>query len=511
MNKKIIFIIGGFVLVAVLAYVIFPKEKKNEEVPQQEVTEEEQVNMFTVEQVATHSSDDDCWVLVDGQVFNVTEAAKWHPGMFKCGNDVSENYHKNHGSVVRPQMLVFKIGEVKGGGIEHVSEDVAVKDERQALQPQTTFLTERRGWNTLDLMAVVERDSESLLFIDSSAHEAVARITGVGYQPHTEVFSPDAKFSYLISRDGWVTKINLETLRAEKSVRVGLNSRGTALTDDGKFLVIGNYEPETIVVLNPETLEVIKTIDLVVVRDGKTLRSRAGALVESGQQVIIALKDLNSVWVLDTSKEDLPISNMYWNIGGMESVLHDGYLTADGKYFVVAAQDANVVWVLDVKTMKEIARVPTGKKPHTGPGATWGHTTFVPSLGEGILTAIDTRTWTAEKYIKTGGPGLFVRSYDDPAYPYVWADAAFGGEHNDEIYVIDGKTLEIVKTLIPMDGKQVIHPEFTRDGKYVYVIVWGGNKVYVYDSLTFEVKATIDATTPSVISNVGVRLREPGL
>lgn len=507
MKKQVVIGAIVLVLVAAFAYLAFPRSEE----PDRLAREAEEESGFSVAQVATHSSDDDCWLIIDKQVFNVTEATKWHPGMFKCGNDVSENYHKNHGPIVRPQMLVFKIGDLKREEERRVSPDDLVKEQRESISPQTTFLVENKKWNTLDLMAVVERDNESLLFIDSSIHEPVARITNVGYQPHTEVFSPDAKFSYLISRDGWVTKINLETLQAEKSVRVGTNSRGTALTDDGKFLVIGNYEPETIVVLNPETLEVIKTIDLVVVRDGKTLRSRAGALVESGQQVIVALKDLNSVWVLDTAKEDLPISNMYWNIGGTESVLHDGYLTADGKFFVVAAQDANVVWVLDTKTMKEVARVPTGKKPHTGPGATWGHTTFVPSLGEGILTAIDTRTWTAEKYIKTGGPGLFVRSYDDPAYPYVWADAAFGGEHNDEIYVIDGKTLEIVKTLIPMDGKQVIHPEFTRDGKYVYVIVWGGNKVYVYDSLTFEVKATIDATTPSVISNVGVRLREPGL
>lgn len=506
MKKKIIFIFGAFVLIAALTYLLFPKAQ--EELREAEEKDEKGI---TAAQVATHSSNDDCWLIIDRQVFDVTEAAKWHPGMFKCGNDVSENYHKNHGPIVRPQMLAFKIDELREEGERHIAPGDRVEEQRESISPQTTFLTENRVWDPLDLMAVVERDAESLLFIDSSVHTPVARITNVGYQPHTEVFSPDAKFSYLISRDGWVTKINLETLETEKSVRVGTNSRGTALTDDGKFLVIGNYEPETIVVMNPETLEVIKTIDLVVVRDGKTLRSRAGALVESGQKVIIALKDLNSVWVLDTSKEDLPISNMYWNIGGTEGLLHDGYLTADGRFFVVAAQDANVVWVLDTKTMKEVARVPTGKKPHTGPGATWGHTTFVPSLGEGILTAIDTRAWTAEKYIQTGGPGLFVRSYDDPAYPYVWADAAFGGEHNDEIYVIDGKTLEIVKTLIPMDGKQVIHPEFTRDGKYVYVIVWGGNKVYVYDSLTFEVKATIDATTPSVISNVGVRLREPGL
>lgn len=62
-----------------------------------------------------------------------------------------------------------------------------------------------------------------------------------------------------------------------------------------------------------------------------------------------------------------------------------------------------------------------------------------------------------------------------------------------------------------MPGKKAVHPEFTRDGKYVYVGVWGGNKVYVYDAKTLEVVTTIDAVTPTGISNVGLRTEEPGL
>lgn len=465
--------------------------------------------MYSAQDVARHATAQDCWIIIDGLVFNVTPASKVHPAAFRCGGNSSENYHKNHGPVIRPQMMKFKTGTL----IQEPSrtQTTETKQERETLSPKRTLLVQEANWNPLDLMLVVERDRESFLAIDSSTHTPVARIEGVGYQPHTNVLSPGGAYTYLISRDGWLTKIDLKTFEPKQWVRVGKNSRGTALTEDGKYLAIGNYEPETVVLIDPATLEIIKTIELTAVIDGTVKRSRAGALVEKDKKIIIALKDLNSVWVVDTEKPALPVSEYYWNIGSKGGLLHDGFLTPDGKYFLVAAQDSNEVWVLNADTMQEVARVPTGARPHTGPGAIWGNTAFVPSLDEGVITAIDMRTWKPIRHIATGGPGLFVRSYHkDPSYPYIWADTAFG-DHSDEVYVIDGKNLEIVKTIISMPGKTSIHPEFTRDGKYVYVLVWGGDKIYVYDAHTLEEVATIDATTPSAISNVGIRLEEPGL
>lgn len=469
--------------------------------------------MFSMEEIARHTTAENCWVVIDGLVFNVTPASKVHPAAFRCGGNSSENYHKNHGPVIRPQMMKLKIGTLAG---EPQKSAAALTPEEKdtenaTLSPKRTLLAKEANWNPLDLMLVVERDRGSFLAIDSSTHTPVARIEGVGYQPHTNVLSPDAAYTYLISRDGWLTKIDLKTFEPKKWARVGTNSRGTALTEDGKYLAVGNYEPGNVVLLDPATLEIIKTIELTAVIDGAIQRSRAGALVEKGSKIIIALKDLNSVWVVDTAQPALPVSEYYWNIGSKGGMLHDGFLTPDGKYFIVAAQDSKEVWALNADTMKEVARVPTGGKPHTGPGATWGSTAFVPSLDEGLITAIDMRTWKPIRRIATGGPGLFVRSYyKDPSYPYIWADTAFG-DHSDEVYVIDGKKLEIVKTIISMPGKTSIHPEFTRDGKYVYVLVWGGDKIYVYDAYTLEEVTTMDATTPSVISNVGIRLEEPGI
>lgn len=479
---------------------------------------EKQTGAYNLKDVAVHNKVDDCWIIVDGKVFNMTEASKGHPSMFTCGGDGSANYHKNHGPVIRSRMDPFFIGKLDDESIKkltEIKEDKSVtanSNQGADINPHPELFAKEGSWNPLDLMMVMERDNHALLVVDGSTNKAVGRIKDIGFQPHTQVFSPDGNYTYHISRDGWLTKIDLRTLKEVRHVSVGTVSRGTGLTDDGKYIVIGNYEPQNVVILDSQTLEVIKTIDLFDVRDGKTIRSRAGAVVEHGTKVFVALKDLQSVWVIDMAKHGFPVTNYFWNIGKEGDTLHDAYLTPDGKFFIAAVQGSDFAWVLNADTMKEVARVKTGKTPHTGPGATWNNYTFVPALGEGNITAIDMRTWTDKAHIKTAGPGLFVRSYNaDPLYPYIWADAPLATKGDDEIYVIDGATLTIKKTLVPMPGKKAVHPEFTRDGKHVYVGVWGGDKVYVYDSKTFEVVTTIDSVTPTGISSVGLRIEEPGL
>lgn len=467
--------------------------------------------LYTAVELASHNKVDDCWIVIDGNVFDMTEPSKTHPGSFHCGGDGSANYHKNHGPTIRSRMNPFFIGKLNPASASQLAVSASATSTGETIVPTRELFAEEGSWSPLNLMIVMERDNKSLLAIDGSTHKAVGRVKDIGKQVHTQVFSPDGNFTYHISRDGWLTKIDLNTLNPVGVVRVGTDSRGTGITDSGKYVAIGNYEPRNLVIVDAETLKIIKEIDLLDTNEGVIVHSRAGAIAEYGEKFIISLKDARSVWVVDTTKRGIPVSNYFWDIGQKGDVLHDGYLTPDSKYYITAVQGSDVAWVLDTKNMKEVAEVKTGKTPHTGPGATWGNYTFVHALAEGVVTAIDMRTWTVAAYIKVGGAGLFTRSYfKDPSYPYVWADTAFG-EKQDEIDVIDGATLKVVKKLFPMEGERAVHPEFTRDGKYVYVAVWTGNKVFVYDSKTFEVVATIDAITPTGISSVELRTEEPGL
>ena len=103
--------------------------------------------------------------------------------------------------------------------------------------------------------------------------------------------------------------------------------------------------------------------------------------------------------------------------------------------------------------------------------------------------------------IETSGPGLFIRSHHDS--PYVWADTMFGDPAN-RIYVFDEATFEVVKVI--EEGIQTLHPEFTHDGKFIYVSDWLGNAVRVYNAETFEKVAEVtDLETPTGIFNTSRR------
>ena len=508
-NKKVLGMIGVGILTLGIIFGLISGYSQKIIVDSENPAPESNAEIFTMENVAKHNTSEDCWLVIDNKVFDATPASKVHPALFNCGTDASVNYHKNHGKGISDKMMVFYIGDLGG--------NISIKTEEKTkpyteLNPKKELYVPSMSWNPDELMVVVEKDAEKLLFVNGKTHTEIGRIHDIGFQPHTSVFSSEKKYMYIISRDGWLSKIDITTLDPVISIRVGENSRGTALTDDDRFLAVGNYEPHNLVIVDTGIMRIIETIETSGEVNNELIESRVGVVVESGQDFIIALKDANSVWVIEQNADKKwVVKNKYSNIGNNKAPLHDGFLTPNGKFFIVAAQGANSVWVLNTETWKVVGEVPTGKLPHTGPGATWGNTTYIPALEEGLITAIDMNTWKPIASIKTGGPGLFVRSYSkNPEYPYIWADTAFG-DHRDEIYVIDARVNKIVKTLYPVKGENSWHPEFTYDGKFVYVVSQEGGEVVVYDAYTFEVVKRIKSDTPSAVSNVGLRIEEPGL
>jgi YVTN family beta-propeller protein len=433
-------------------------------------------------------------------------------------------YHAQHGPLVRPQLMLHHIGEVAEGDdtAPAVTEPPTVvpagcppESIGGPIDPDTTTFVEPGSWDVKELMLVVEKDCRSIIFIDGVSHTKLGRIDDLGHQMHAPTPTPDGRYVFVIARDGWLSKIDLATFEVVASIDVGVNSRGTGVTDDGKYILVGNFEPNTAVLLDVETVEMVKTFETTgSVNGGPETPSKVGGVVEVGTKIYIVLKDVNAVWEVETADPSFPVRK-YENLGDGQTPLHDAYVTPDGKYLLAAVQGANVVWVLDTATGEEIAEVPTGTTPHTGPGATVGDLTFIPTLDpEGTVSVIDTRTWTNVKDIDTGGPSLFVRHNPTAEtveeYPYVWAETALGDRH-DEIYVIDVRSLEIVETLKPVPGESSWHPEFTYDGREVYVVSQTGDAVVVYDANTFAEVARVEAVTPSAVFNMGIRAHEAGL
>jgi nitrite reductase (NO-forming)/hydroxylamine reductase len=361
--------------------------------------------------------------------------------------------------------------------------------------------------NLDNLMLVTEREARSIAVFDGDTHRLLAHIAA-SYRAHGYAFDPtDERWAYNVGRDGWLFKIDLYTLQAVTQVRVGLDSRGLAISDDGRYVIVGNYIPNSAVILDAKTLEPLKVITTEGNNpQGEFVQSRVCITSdvspdEVGPYFILALKEAGQMWRIDWSQPDFPIDK----VEGVGNILHDGFLSPDNRFFYIASQMDNWMAVIDVAEWKLVDKIATGQTPHPGSGAAWeaNGTVYGATVhaGEGKITVWDLSNNEIVAEIETSGPGLFIRSHHDS--PYVWADTMFGDPPN-RIYVFDAATFEVVKVID--EGVQTLHPEFTNDARFVYVSDWQGNVVRVYDAETFEKVAEVaGVNTPTGIFNTSRR------
>lgn len=75
---------------------------------------------FTLAEVGQHNQETDCWIVIDGGVFDVTKFLRIHPGgkriiMTVAGKDASEMFHAHHNDMLLPKYSrKLKIGELEG-------------------------------------------------------------------------------------------------------------------------------------------------------------------------------------------------------------------------------------------------------------------------------------------------------------------------------------------------------------------------------------------------------------
>jgi len=88
---------------------------------------------FTVEEVAKHNTEKDCWIIVEGKVFDVTNFLDQHPGGKKVlakvgGQDATKQFHAFH----KPEVLVKYSSQLYKGDVAGGAPAVAVAAATEA-------------------------------------------------------------------------------------------------------------------------------------------------------------------------------------------------------------------------------------------------------------------------------------------------------------------------------------------------------------------------------------------
>ena len=352
-----------------------------------------------------------------------------------------------------------------------------------------------------DLALVVERASGSVQIVETSGNTSLCRVEGLGDLSHASaVFSRDQRYAYVFGRDGGLSKVDMLGCRLVARTLQAGNSIGGAISQDGRLVAVSNYEPGGVRVFAADTLKPVADIPAIY-GDGK--RSKVIGLVDApGQRFVFSLWDAGETWVADMHDPSHPDVTRFTAIGRNP---YDALITPDGRYYIAGlfGEDGMALldlWNLDAGVKRILPdygkgeqKLPVYKMPHLEGWAIAGRRAFVPAVGRHEVLVIDTGTWKLAGKIPVHGQPVFVMARPDGRQ--VWVN--FAVPDNDTVQVIDTQSLALVKTLTP--GKGVLHMEFEPRGEEVWISVRDRDQLQVYDTATFENRATLPARKPSGI------------
>jgi DNA-binding beta-propeller fold protein YncE/cytochrome c553 len=354
----------------------------------------------------------------------------------------------------------------------------------------------------LNLFVVVESGDHHISIVDGDNFKVLYRFKTRFALHGGPKFSPDGRFVYITARDGWISMFDLYNLKMVAEIRVGINSRNAAVSNDGKYLAVANYLPHNLILLDAKNLNLIKIIPTEFM--GKSSRVSAVYDAPPRNSFVLALKDVKQIWQIsyqnpppagfgqwthDYNKQQGDVSKQMFPVRKINTTIKFDDFFFDQDYeWVFGASRKGQSSVLDLDIGKQVATPKISGMPHLSSGITWDYKNTkilaTPNLKTKSISIIDTLTWNTIKEIKTAGTGFFMRSHKNS--PYAWADIFFG-KNKDKMLIINKNKLAITKTLTPIKNKTSAHIEFDRYGKTAWLSIWEHDGfVIVYDAKTLK-------------------------
>ncbi len=357
----------------------------------------------------------------------------------------------------------------------------------------------------LNLFVVVEQGDHHITILDGDTFEPIHRFESRFALHGGPKFTPDGRFVFFASRDGWITKFDLYTLETIAEVRAGINTRNMAISSDGATLAVANYLPHSLVILNAADLTIDRIFD-VKSKSGESSRVSAVYQARPRASFIAALKDVDEAWEIST---DVAAANTDKGMFALRRIktgepLDDFFFDQPYRHVLGSSRDGKSARVIDLENGKTVTDIALPGLPHMGSGITFDYqgrrVMATPHLREGRISVIEMENWTVIKTIETKGPGFFMRSHENT--PYAWAGVFFG-PNRDLVHIIDKRTLEVVKTLRPAPGKTAAHVEFDKYGNHALLSIWEmDGALIVYDAKTFAEVKRIKMVKPAGKYNV---------
>ena len=319
---------------------------------------------------------------------------------------------------------------------------------------------------------VVERERSSLAVVENG--RLVKRIEALGNMNHATV-----KFwrgyAYVISRDGYLSKIDTKRDELVKRVKVGKSSIGIDFTD--RYVIVANYDPDTVVVLDEE-LNVLREI---------STGSRNVGIKAYKTGFLFSLMDKDEVWWV---KEEEVLK---FAVGKMP---FDALLFGD-HYLVGFFKDEGIGLIdLKEKSYKSLKFKRGGKEvvfkiPHFGTWGVFKDTAYVPAVGERKIYVVSLKDVKVLREIALSGLPVFVAVSPEGEHIAV----NFSGDKENFVALYDLGSEKLLGEV--QAGKRIMHFRFSKDGKRLYLTSYFESKLKVFEVPTLKLLHEVDIPNPS--------------
>ena len=320
-----------------------------------------------------------------------------------------------------------------------------------------------------DLILVVERGSGSISILDGSNlqeldHFAIGRVHG-GIK-----FDQGLHRALVVTRDGTLVDYDLDRGAVRARVKVGVNTRNIAISEDGMFVAVANQLPQGVVVLDRH-LRPLATFPLPG-------QPSAVYQVPGSQRFMVTLRDLPHLYFVSHPEVKLQRVELI-------EPFEDFIFIPETSRLVASSRKGSRLVLYDYERTQIISTLGAEGLPHLFSASFFDrdgvlHAAF-NHMSVPRLSIIDMDRFEVVTRLPLLGAGYFTRTH--PGTPYLWIDS-----NTESIQLVDKQTLELIdRTLTPEVGKKAMHVEFTADGTKALVSVWHEDgAVVVYDSTTLE-------------------------
>ena len=78
-----------------------------------------ELTAYTIEEISEHDNDDDCWIIIDNKVYDVTPYIDFHPGgkgfvLETAGKNATEKFYETpHSDTAKDLLVKYLVGTVK--------------------------------------------------------------------------------------------------------------------------------------------------------------------------------------------------------------------------------------------------------------------------------------------------------------------------------------------------------------------------------------------------------------